>query len=635
MLKRSHFPPAWQPVLGLLLVLSLGTARAETFAELDSVRVQQLEGRISAAPAGLGPVCADRLAWGSPEIAARTQPLIAAADKLLASTFPPWSDEAYLEYSRQGTRPNGERMMNSRKAWLYPLVLAECAQWQGRYLPAIAQTLSELNAQPTWTWPAHDKGLRNFRLHDYEVDLLAADTAHDVAQSLYMLGDALDERVRRQSLATVEARIFAPMRNSFVRGGKDNWWLQADHNWNAVCLKGVVGAALAVTVSKHERAIFVAAGEHYIQKYVAGFSDDGYSLEGPGYWNYGFSHFTELRELLLQASAETLDLFSQPKVRAIALYGFHIEMLPGNIAAFGDAPRNVKMDDVTRAYANAAWGLGAPQNLADLPINARQSGNAAPLAEAALTLFVRPAPARTAALDGQSALQTNFAQVGVLVSRPATGQKLATAIKAGGNGNHSHNDIGSYTIALGAEQPMGDPGATVYSAKTFSAQRYSIKGISSYGHPVPIVAGQLQRVATEVRPKVLATHFTETVDEITMDLRPAYAVAALTQLTRSLRHDRSGSGSVEVADHFEFSSPQSFEVAVIALGNWQVRDDGQIELWQKSEHLLARIEATAAFTVDDEKVEEEGLFFTRLAIRLKAPAKQGSIRISFRPAERQ
>ena len=222
-----------------------------------------------------------------------------------------------------------------------------------------------------------------------------------------------------------------------------------------------------------------------------------------------------------------------------------------------------------------------------------------------------------------------------MVSRPATGQKLATAIKAGGNGNHSHNDIGSYTIALGAEQPMGDPGATVYSAKTFSAQRYSIKGISSYGHPVPIVAGQLQRVATEVRPKVLATHFTETVDEITMDLRPAYAVAALTQLTRSLRHDRSGSGSVEVADHFEFSSPQSFEVAVIALGNWQVRDDGQIELWQKSEHLLARIEATAAFTVDDEKVEEEGLFFTRLAIRLKAPAKQGSIRISFRPAERQ
>ena len=619
-------------MVSTLLLLFTVTAQAEAFAELDPVRIQQWEGLLSAQPGGLGPVCADRVAWTGPQVAARIQPVIAAADKLLASPFPSWNDDAYLEYSLQGIRPNGERMMNARKAWLYPLVLAECAQWQGRYLPAIELTLTELNAQPTWTWPAHDKGLRNFRQHDFEVDLLAADTAHDVAQSLYMLGSALNEEVRRKTLATLEARIFAPMRNSFVLGGKDNWWLQADHNWNAVCLKGVVGAALAVTASKHERAIFVAAGEHYIQKYVGGFSGDGYSLEGPGYWNYGFSHFAELRELLMQSSAGRVDLFSEPKVRSIAMYGFHIEMLPGNIAAFGDAPRNVKMDETTLAYANAAFDLGKPQSLAELPINARQSGNSAPLADGVMKLFVRPLATRGAAAERGIPLHTYFDQVGVLVSRPASGQKLAASIKAGGNGNHSHNDIGSYTIALGTEQPTGDPGATAYSAKTFSKQRYTIKGINSFGHPVPVVAGQLQRNATDVRPQVLGTHFTDNADDITIDLSTAYAVPELKRLTRSLRHDRSEGGSIAVEDQFEFSSPKEFEVALIALGSWNIREDGQIELWQKSEHLLARIFSTSTYSVENEKVEEEGLSFTRLAIRLAAPARQGTIRITFRPA---
>ena len=619
-------------MVSTLLLLFTVTAQAEAFAELDPVRIQQWEGLLSAQPGGLGPVCADRVAWTGPQVAARIQPVIAAADKLLASPFPSWNDDAYLEYSLQGIRPNGERMMNARKAWLYPLVLAECAQWQGRYLPAIELTLTELNAQPTWTWPAHDKGLRNFRQHDFEVDLLAADTAHDVAQSLYMLGSALNEEVRRKTLATLEARIFAPMRNSFVLGGKDNWWLQADHNWNAVCLKGVVGAALAVTASKHERAIFVAAGEHYIQKYVGGFSGDGYSLEGPGYWNYGFSHFAELRELLMQSSAGRVDLFSEPKVRSIAMYGFHIEMLPGNIAAFGDAPRNVKMDETTLAYANAAFDLGKPQSLAELPINARQSGNSAPLADGVMKLFVRPLATRGAAAERGIPLHTYFDQVGVLVSRPASGQKLAASIKAGGNGNHSHNDIGSYTIALGTEQPTGDPGATAYSAKTFSKQRYTIKGINSFGHPVPVVAGQLQRNATDVRPQVLGTHFTDNADDITIDLSTAYAVPELKRLTRSLRHDRSEGGSIAVEDQFEFSSPKEFEVALIALGSWNIREDGQIELWQKSEHLLARIFSTSTYSVENEKVEEEGLSFTRLAIRLAVPARQGTIRITFRPA---
>lgn len=617
-------------------VVAVHAVPALAYAELDDARIVTLVAQLPAQPAGIGPACADRARWGTPEVAARTRSVIDAAEKLLTQEFPAWDDKLYLEYSQRGTRPAGERMMNARKAWLYPLVLAECVSWTGRYLPAIQRTLDELVAQPTWTWAAHDGSLRSFRDHRYEVDLFTADTAHDIAQTLWLLGDHVPAATRAKLMAALEARVFAPVRETLRSGNKDHWWLHAEHNWNAVCLKGVVGAALAVLPDVRERALFAAMGEHYIRYYLKGFPEDGYSVEGPGYWNYGFSHFVVLREQLLDATQGKLDLFrdesgNELKVRNIALYSYRYEMLPGNVAAFGDASPRTKMDELTRAYTNAALGLGQAQQLAEVPITPSAPGNAAPLAEASLKLFMRPQSLRVG-IASEVGLQGWFGTVGVLVSRPAAGQKLAASIKAGGNANHSHNDVGSYTVALGEEQPVGDAGATVYSSKTFSKERYTIRGINSWGHPVPVVNGELQREATKVKAPVLMTRFSDAEDAITIDMRPAYAVSGLKLLERSLRHAREGAGSVEIEDRFEAASPIGFEVAIICTGNWRKRDDDRLEFWQKKEHLIAQIEASTDYEIVSEKVDEEGLAFTRVAIRQKAAQSKGFVRVLYTPA---
>jgi hypothetical protein len=635
---QPHFICPTMPIFKTLVSAILfwasciGFTAAADFAELDRARVNALSAQVQEQPQGIGPACADRGAWGASEIAVRTKPLVAAANKLLVQTFPAWNDEAYLEYSQKGTRPGGEKMMNARKAWLYPLVIAECASWDGKYLKAIAQTLEELDRQPTWTWPAHDKGLRNFRLRQFEVDLLAADTAHDIAQTLYMLGDRIDPALRALTTTALEQRVFGPMRKRFVSGGSDHWWLKADRNWNAVCLKGVVTAALTVLPGRADRALFVAAGEHYIQRYIGGFPADGYSLEGPGYWNYGVSHFVELRQVLMDTTAGRLDLFNDIRVLPIALYGFRIEVNPDNIAAFGDAPRNTRMDALTRAYLNQTFNLGAPQLLSTLPITSGQSGNGAPIAEAAFKLFVNPTPRSGATQTPSMVLHSYFDQAQVLISRPTAQQKLGVAFKAGGNESHSHNDVGSYTIMLGAEQPTGDPGNTVYSAKTFSKDRYTIKGINSYGHPVPLVAGQLQADATKVHAKVLTTRFTDASAEMVVNMAPAYPDVPLRKLTRTLVHDRSGAGAVRINDQFEFASAQSFEVALIAPDHVQALPDGSLDLWQKAEHLQAIITASAPYDLVFEPVNEEGLAFTRVAVRLRTLSANGSVQVLYQPA---
>lgn len=622
----------------VLWVLSLWLSNvAHAWVGVEDARVSEIAGWLAEAPGGIGPVCADRAAWSAVAADPRLSGVLKEAEKRVGAAFPAWSDEDYLTYSRKGSRPEGERMMNARSGWLYPLVLSECLSWQGRYLPRIEETLTELLRQPTWTWPAHDKSLGSFQGSRYEVDLMAADLANDLAQTLWLLGDKLRPHTRQALLAALEQRVFAPLRASLASSAeKRHWWLAADHNWNAVCLKGVVGAALSVLPGRQDRALFAAAGEYYIRNYVKGFSSDGYTAEGPGYWNYGFSHFVALREVLMQASGGRLDVFNEAKVRQMALYGARIEMLPGNVAAFADASSNTRMDAFSLAYTSEALNLGLSGEMASVGISSTPPANASPLALASMILFAKPAVSRVAASPAVlDPLRGYFDQVGVLVVRPAPGaaSRLAASIKAGGNANHSHNDIGSYVIALGDEQPTGDPGATRYSAKTFSKERYTIRAINSYGHPVPRIDGQLQIEAAQVKWSPPVVSFTPERDEFVLDLRPAYDLWRVQRLERYFRYERVGAGRVEIEDRFEFGAAREFEVPLILRGAWRQREAGVLELWQKNERLLARIDASAPFDLLEETIDEEGKAFTRLAIRLHEKQTTGFIRVRFSPAE--
>jgi hypothetical protein len=602
----------------------------QNYAELSQQRIAEISSHLAGQPAGLGPNCNDRQAWTAPTVVTRLSLILQRAEKLLITKFPAWDNDAYLEYSRIGVRTNGETMLSARKGWLYPLVLAECVEGKGRFVATIEKTLTELSKQPTWTLPAHDKGLRNFKDKNYDVDLSAADIAHEIAQAVYLLGDRLSPSVQGIAMAALEQRVFTPLRNTLITG-KDNWWIKAGSNWNAVCLGGVVSAALAVLPDRNDRAVFVATGEYYSKPYISSFGVDGYSEEGPSYWSYGFSHFVHLREALYTSSAGKVDLFSDLKTRDIALYAYRIEMTPDNIAAFGDANPNGRMDDITRAYVNEAFDLKQPQLLRKLSLVNLPNQSAA-LTSTALLLFTNPGPALLPqAAPVQAELRSYFDNARVLVSRPKVDGALAISIKTGGNGGHSHNDIGSYTLGLSTEQPVGDVGNTKYSAKTFSKDRYTIRAINSWGHPVPVVAGQLQLEATKVKASVLSTRFADASDEIVFDIAPAYAVPALKKLTRSMKNERRNQGVVSIEDRFEYSTPQSFETAITTLGQWHQREDGTLEFWIKHHHVLARLTASAPYDVKAETVTEEGLTFTRVGIALRSPQSNGFVRVEYEP----
>jgi hypothetical protein len=601
----------------------------QPYAELNTNKVHEISRMLAENPSGFGERCSDRAAWSTR--AAELTSLTEEAQQAIETPLPSFDEEAYLQFTKTGDRQPMERNLHRRVDQLVPLVLAECTAYQGRYLPRIAEVMDSLASTPSWTLSAHDPLLLNLHGVRYFVDLNAADMADNLAEALYLLGDKIPEATQKHVVSEMEKHVFGPMRKSFAidRSGSDhngNWWLYADMNWNAVCLKGVTGAALALLPRVEDRAMFVAAAEHYIQHYEGGFNPDGYDPEGLGYWNYGFSHFIELRENLLRGTQGKIDLLASPKMQKVALFGIQFPMMPGNAAAFGDAgvmpqadPHLIRMIDHIFQISSAAPAFGEQSS------GIQHAG----LTSIALDLFPVPGDElHTPPEVSRHDLQTYYVDSGVLVSGAAAGQDLTVTIKAGGNTTHSHNDIGSFVIGLNSVQPIGDPGGPrYYTGSSFGPQRLDSQLLNSFGHPVPEIDGHLQLDATKVKANVLSHSFSPQEDRIVIDMTPAYDVVGLTQIKRTLLHGRDGSGMVEITDEFHLTKPTVVIESLPTHGTWQQVDDHTLLFTLGGKRLRVTIQAPKPVTFTETKVNDYGNAFTRVAAQV---AVEGSSRITMR-----
>lgn len=238
--------------------------------------------------------------------------------------------------------------------------------------------------------------------------------------------------------------------------------------------------------------------------------------------------------------------------------------------------------------------------------------------------------------QANDALRSYFDKAGVLTCRPAPESpfNLGLGIKAGGNGSHSHNDIGSYAIAIGNDEPMGDPGGPLaYDGKTFGPHRYDYKILNSFGHPVPVIAGKLQIEAVRAKPVVLSTAFTKERDEIKINLTSAYDVPVLKRLTRSATYTRTGTGEIVITDDAAFTVNSTFEDALITHGEWKQIDARTLLVELGQAKMIVTVETPDGFTVKSDKIEELAApAFTRLGLVLNKPVSRAKVRMTFKPS---
>ncbi len=561
-------------------------------------------------------------------------PVIRRAEALLDEPIPDQPDELYLEFSRTGNRTHWQNVANKRRVRVRTFALAECAENQGRFLAALEEFIAALCAEPTWVMPAHDRKLTNFNGEAVDIDLASSALGWELATADWLLGDRLSADTRALIDENLRKRIIDPYREMFTGARTPNWWTRTTNNWNAVCLAGVTGTGLARLASREERAEFVVCAERYSLNFLAGFTPDGYCSEGLGYWNYGFGHYVLLAETVRQATAGGVDMLLRPEVRAPAMFGANIQIIGGVAPAFADCSVTARPDTPTMYFVNRALGLGLEGYESLTP--GQVTGNLF-----SAMLFNFPNAASEAELvavdDAGPGLRSSFGDAGILIGRPALDSDcvMGVALKGGNNAeHHNHNDVGSYVVVVGSRPVLLDPGGEVYTARTFSSKRYDSKLLNSFGHPVPVVAGKLQRTGRDARGEVLASDFTDEADTLQLDIASAYDVPELEELTRTFVYSREGEGSLTVTDRVKLAEAASFETALLHRGQWTSLDNGDLFIYDQSGAVQVHITCEGAdFQIVAEKIEEDAhVHPTRLAIRLTEPVTEATVEVVITPA---
>ena len=610
-----------------------------SFAEVErppEARVREIAAMLGPDPCGFGPPIADRAAWKRFAQRESSQAWMARAEKLLTGPLPEQPDALFLEYTENGNRSRWERVANQRRGRIAPFVLAECMENAGRFLPALEEVIHALCAERTWVMSAHDPKLENFHGKATHIDLGSSHLSANLALADYLLGDRLQPQTRALLRENVRRRTLDPFLATLDGNRPPDRWLKWTNNWNSVCLAEVTQAALALVESRDERALFIAAAELYSRYFLQGFTPDGYCSEGLSYWNYGFGHYVLLVEAIHQATGGALDLLAVEGVKEPAQFGARLEIFNGLYPAFADCPIATRPDPAAMYYVSRRLGLGLEQWERKEPGSSRSS-----LPIVLLYGFPNSASRSAPAPEASSGPgpRTWFADAGVLIARPgaASSAKMGVALKGGHNAeHHNHNDVGSYVVAVGKEIVLAELGAEVYTARTFGSGRYDSKALNSFGHPVPVVAGQLQRTGAEAQGRVLRTDFTEQSDTLVLDLTSAYDVPQLEKLHRAFEYSRQGDGHLKIVDEVVFRGPERFADALITFGHCERIAPDEVLILGKKAAVRVRIAVEGSpFEIRPEAIHENLRVPdqpTRVGIELTQPVEKARVTMLIAPA---
>jgi len=622
-----------------LLIATSSFAAAATVP--DRERVEQIAKMLPASPRGVGPTIADRAAWKRVAETPEFRDVVRDAQRLMKTPIPKLTDDLFLDYSRTGNRSRCQRILSQRQGRYPLLVLAECIENRGRFLPAIEESIRACCTDKTWVLPAHDRSLRNFRGETTEIDLRVANEAWNLATVDYWLGDKLSPAVRKLIDDELERRVFTSFESTLKTGTPRSWWIKGTNNWNAVCLAGVVGSAVTKIESPQRRAVFIAAAEHYVENFRRGFTADGYCSEGVGYWNYGFGHYVLLSEAIHQATGGKLDLLAGERIERMARFAPRMEIVSGIYPAFADCSPASQPDTALVAFLSRRYGMGLLDvEKAGLGLKIGPTNR---LFELGLCGFENSA-STIAPVDGKPMTDSPrewFPDGGAYIGRMPPGGKrpFGVAVKGGNNAeHHNHNDVGTYLVALGKAVPLVDPGAEVYTSRTFSGKRYVSGVLNSFGHPVPRVAGKLQRTGRSAHGEILKTEFTDAADTLAFDIRSAYDVKELKTLVRTFVFSREGQGSLTVTDEVEFAAPQTFETALVTFSNWKQLEPGRLRFGDGDEAVDVTITTDAGkFKIDSVTIDEDVRHHSkpvRVGITLAEPVTKATVTVKITPVEK-
>ena len=609
----------------------------------DPKRVQELMALIDG-PFHLGKPATDRKEWEAIRNSEVGQKLLQEAQK--ANELKPlhcFTNEDCLYVIETHDRSLFDKLRVPVGPRQVLLPIAECLEPDGKYLPRIEEGIQELCALNSWTFPLHQLGRKLYDREAYFIDLVSTHYAGNFTSTLHLLEDRLKPETCQLIRDEIETRIFKPFEER-VKSGRDGfWWFIVNHNWNSVCLAQILSCALRLKKDPEERAWYIATVEKLLKHSEDSFEHSGFYIEGVGYWGYGYSHYVLGAELVRGATGGQIDWMKKPRVEKASHFGHRMEIQQKAYPTFADCKRDVLPAQWLMNWLNNRIDPDRETRKTSVPSNAFDPIHFQFSPIIHMLLFHQLDPNQAFAVDEGHDVREWFEDVQFLISRPGENSKsrLAATFKGGHNGaNHNHNDLGTFTVLSGKEELLTDPGAEVYDKRTFSVNRYESDLLNSFGHPVPVIGGELQfpdktyhrtGYGRDAYTVLVDTTFTDDRDQVILEMDRAYKVRHLENLIRAFRYDRTGDGSVKVYDQVKFSTADTYETVLITYADWELLDDGRLRISANGEAIEVEVSCEQGEFEFSHCIIQESSTPTRLSWRLKEPILEATIRISVTP----
>ena len=473
--------------------------------------------------------------------------------------YPMLTATQFLAFTRTGDRQANEQPYFERRRRLMYAVLAECVANDGSYLDAIIDGLWCICEESAWVVSAHNgsshPGARPAAEHPLPdvqnpyIDLFCAQTAATLCYALYFTGDELDAvspLIARRVRLELENRVFLPFMTR-----DDFWWMgmirQDLNNWTPWILSNIIDAMLMEMRDRPRLVQGLSRAMRMLDSYLAVMPADGGCDEGCGYWNMAGGSLLDCLELLHRATGGRADFYGEPLIRLIGAFPVSAHIQGSYYWNFADCDAKPKLDG-ERLY-RYGWRT---QNAALMALGAQ-------VFDIGRVLDAPDTPQMNRVLHSLFADMRSVEPVADAgtVSLPCLQvfawryDGLYVAVKGGNNGeSHNHNDVGTLLAYVDGEPWLVDAGNMVYTAKTFSDQRYTLWNTRSRNHNLPLI-GDAEQCAGR---KYAAQSVRADATGASMELQAAYQPdCGLTRYVRELALNEHG---FTLADTLTLAQPK-------------------------------------------------------------------------------
>ncbi|MFC3798450.1 hypothetical protein [Cohnella sp. GCM10012308] len=426
-------------------------------------------------------------------------------------------------FVKQGTRAEYQKAYYERRGRLLALALAAWLLPEEAALETLEDLIWAICEEHSWALPAHlpwsyEQLVESRVPMAQTVDLFAAETAHALAETLYLLEDRLNPWVVHRVKEELERRVFGPVFSSAYTFR----WEWRTSNWASVCA-GAIGMAALLMVEDGERlAGMIGRLTGAIACFLEGFGEDGCCTEGFSYWEYGFGYYVYFAEMLRAYTGGGLDLLQGDKIAAIARFPAAVALTSPQSVNFSDSVEQPFLS--TGLHSRLYERIQAP--LPEMTRTARFHENATYRFPQMVRNLIWTDPTH---LNRPITTGTYlFSDADWVVDKRMLGGTLfAFAAKGGHNDEpHNHNDLGHFLLHAGGETLLVDLGQGAYTRDYFGEKRYEQVHASSEGHAVPVINGCVQGTGKSYRGIALETDIRERTLAVKLDLTEAYPVEA-------------------------------------------------------------------------------------------------------------